>query len=209
MSGATTAAIISTGAQVAGTAISASGSYYSSKAQKTTLEHQAKMADINARVSKINERIAEMGAQSAMQQGTQQVASLTHQAGQLKGRQRATMAANGIDLSVGNAAEVEASTDIMKAVDAGQLKLNAMRTAFGHRTQGMSAANQTLNMQNQARMAQASAAGISPGTSAFTTLLGGASQVASSWYGMSQSGMFDSPQQYASIDALAADKGFW
>lgn len=208
MSGATTAAIISTGAQVASTAISASGSYHSASVQKTSLQSQAKMADINARVSQINERIAEMGAQSAMQQGKQQVAALTHQAGQLKGRQRVTMAANGVDLSAGNAAEIQASTDIMKTIDAGNLKMNALRTAFGHRTQGMSAANQTLNAQNQARLAQASAAGISPGGAATSTLLGGATQVASNWYSMSQSGMFDTPQ-YASIDALAADKGFW
>ncbi len=194
MSGATTAAIVSTGAQVAGTAISASGSYHSAKVQKTSLQTQSKMAEINA-------RIAEMGAQSAMEQGKHQVAALTHQAGQLKGRQRTTLAANGVDLSVGNAAEIHASTDIMKTIDSGNLKMNALRTAFGYRTQGM-------NAMNESRMATANAAGISPGGAAASTLLGGASQVASSWYGMSQAGMFDTPQ-YASIDALAADKGFW
>ncbi|NYT45143.1 hypothetical protein H0A64_09955 [Alcaligenaceae bacterium] len=194
MSGATTAAIVSTGAQVASTAISASGSYHSASVQKTSLDTQARMADINA-------RIAEMGAQSAMQQGKQQVAALTHQTGQLKGRQRATLAANGVDLGVGNAAEIQASTDIMKNIDAGNLKMNALRTAFGYRTQGM-------NATNEASMARANAQGISPGGAAASTLLGGATQVASNWYSMSQTGMFDKPQ-YASIDALAADKGWW
>lgn len=195
MSGATTAAsIVSVGSQVAGTAISASGSYYGAKSQKGNLESQAKMAEINA-------RIAEMGAQSALEQGKHQVASLTMQAGQLKGKQRTTMAANGIDLGVGNAAEVQASTELMKTVDMGTLKMNALRTAFGYRTQGM-------NAKNEAAMARANSSSVSPGGAAFSTLLGGASQVASSWYGMSQAGVFDSPK-YDSIDALAADKGFW
>ena len=197
MSGATTAAIVSTGAQVAGTAISASGAYHSAKVQKTSLETQARMADINA-------RIAEMGAQSAMQQGKQQVAALTHQAGQLKGRQRTTLAANGVDLGVGNAAEIQASTDIMKTIDASNLKMNALRTAFGHRTQGM-------NATNEANMARANAQGISPGGAAASTLLGGATQVAANWYSMSQLGMFDSPRQivYDSLDAAGPAEGWW
>lgn len=195
MSGATTAAMVSVGAQAAGTMISASGAYHSASAQKSALKGQAKLAEINA-------RIAELGAQSALEQGKQQVAQVTHRAGQLKGTQRATMAANGIDLGVGNAAEVQASTDIMKEIDANTAKHNAVRNAWGYRTQGM-------NYMNEARMARANAAGISPSGVAFNTLLGGASQVAASWYGMSQAGLFDSGPQYESLDAAAAAEGWW
>lgn len=196
MSGATSAAsmgAMSIGMQAGGVLTSAMGSHSGASSQKSALKGQARLADINA-------RIAELGAHSALEQGKQQVAQVTHRAGQLKGSQRATMAANGIDLGAGNAAEVQASTDMMKEIDSNTVRHNALRNAWGHRTQSM-------NYTNEANMARANASGISPGGSAFSSLLGGATQVASSWYGMNQGGMFDT--QHASIDALAASKGFW
>ena len=154
--------------QMGGMATSAIGSYYSAATQKATLQGQAAIADTNA-------RIAELGAQSTLNQGQQQVANLTLKAGQLKGSQRAAMAANGIDLGVGNAAEIQASTDIMKEVDANTLEANAVRTAWGYRTQA-------TNYQNEALAARATAGAISPGMSAVSSLLGSAGTVASSWY---------------------------
>jgi hypothetical protein len=93
--------------QIGGALSSAIGSYYSAQSQKNNLRFQSDIAGINA-------RIAELGAQSALNQGQQQVGALTLKAGQIKSSQRAAMAANGIDLGEGNAAEVQASTDIMK-----------------------------------------------------------------------------------------------
>lgn len=102
-------------------------------------------------VGKVNAQIAEMGAQAELQKGEHQVASLTLQAGQLKSRQRAAMAANGIDLGEGNAAEVQASTDIMKEIDKNQIEQNAIRSAWGYRTQGaaqqIEANTQATNIQ--------------------------------------------------------------
>ena len=114
--------------QIGGAASSAIGSYYSAATQKINLKTQANLADINA-------RIAELGAQSALLQGQQQVGALTLNAGRLKSRQRAALAANGVDLGVGSAAEIQASTDIMKTIDANTLEANAVRTAWGMRTQ--------------------------------------------------------------------------
>ncbi len=145
------------------------GSYYSAQSQKINLESQAKIAEINARV-------AELGAQSALNQGQHQVASLTMQAGNLKSRQRASMAANGIDLGVGNAAEIQASTDIMKEIDKNTATANAVRNAFGYRAQG-------VNYQNEALIKRSTAQSISPFGSAATSLLGSAGKVATAWYG--------------------------
>jgi hypothetical protein len=164
--------------QVGGGISSAVGGYYSASAQKASMKAQAAIADTNA-------RIAELGAQSALQQGQQQVAALTMQAGQLKSRQRAAMAANGIDLGVGNAAEVQASTDIMKEIDSATLEANAVRNAWGYRTQA-------VNYQNEALMSRASAKGINPGMTLATSLIGSATSVAGSWYGMKNAGMFGS-----------------
>jgi len=156
--------------QAAGLAASTVGSYYSAKAQKRQLAFDASMADINARIS-------ELGAQSALDQGQRQVGALTMQAGNLKSRQRAAMAANGIDLGEGNAAEIQASTAIMSEMDKNTLEANAVRTAWGYRTQG-------VNFQNQAVMDRATAGAISPFGAGVSSLLTGSGQVASNWYAL-------------------------
>ena len=160
--------------QIGGGVTSAVGSYYSAATNKINLQGQAGIADTNA-------RIAELGAQSALNQGQQQVGALTLKAGQLKSSQRVAMAANGIDLGVGNAAEIQASTDIMKEIDSNTLTSNAVRSAWGYRTQA-------VNYQNEAIMKRGAADGISPGGSAFSSLLGSAGSVAGSWYSLNKSG---------------------
>lgn len=158
--------------QIGGAFTSAIGSYYSAATNKINLQTQAYLADVNA-------RIAELGAQSALAQGEREIGSLTLRAGQLKGSQRAAMAANGIDLGEGNAAEVQASTDIMKEIDANTINANAVRSAFGYRTQG-------VNFQNEAIMKRANADSISPLAAFSSSLLGSAGTVASSWYMMNK-----------------------
>ncbi len=160
--------------QVGGAASSAIGSYYSAATQKAALKGQAEIVAINA-------RIAELGAQSALNQGQQQVGALTLKAGQLKSSQRAAMAANGVDLGVGNAAEIQASTDIMKEIDANTLTANAVRSAWGYRTQA-------VNFENEALTKRATAGAISPFGSAAGSLLGSAASVAGSWYSLNKSG---------------------
>ena len=111
------------------------------------------------------------------------------------------MAANGIDLSTGTAAEIQTSTDIMKDIDVNTLTLNAIQSAWGYRTQA-------VNYQSEAAMKRSAAKGINPGQAAFTSLLGSAGSVASSWYALSKSGAtggdkpagwdssFDNPADY-------------
>lgn len=160
--------------QIGGGVTSAIGGYFSAATQKATLKGQAAVADTNA-------RIAELGAQSALYQGQQQVGALTLKAGQLKSSQRAALAANGVDLSVGSAAEIQASTDIMKEIDANTLIANAVRTAWGHRTQA-------VDFQNEALIKRATAGALSPFGAAASSLLGSATTVASSWYSLNKSG---------------------
>lgn len=181
--------------QAGGLLTSTVGSYYSARSQASSLGHQANIADINA-------RIADLGAESALEQGKQQVAERTLRAGQERGAQRTALAANGVDLSVGSAAEIQASSALMKDIDANTLRANATRNAFGYR---MNASN----LRSQAATSRATARGINPVGSAAMTLLGGASNVASSWYLMQRAGALDSPKQYNSLDAMAVDKGWW
>lgn len=161
---------------VAGMASGAVGSYYSAKNQKIQLEGQARLADINA-------RIAELGAQQELIRGEKEVGQITMQAGRLKSAQRVALAANGVDLGQGNAAELQASTDLMKEIDMNTAQANAVRSAWGYRTQG-------VNMQNDALVKRATAAGIRPGMAAASSLLGSAGQVAGSWYQMNKADAF-------------------
>ena len=163
-----TPASFSLGMQAAGAVSGAIGGFYSAKMTKNQLAFEADMSRINA-------RIAELGARSAFERGQKEVASLTMQAGQLKSRQRAAMAANGIDLGEGNAAEIQASTDLMREIDKQTIEANAVRSAWGYRTEA-------ANLQSSALMKEGSAAGISPLMAGASSLLTGAGQVASSWY---------------------------
>lgn len=163
----------------AGVASNTVGSYWSAKNSKITLEGQAALADVNARIS-------ELGAQQELVKGQQQVGQLTMQAGHLKSTQRTAMAANGIDLGEGNAAEIQASTDIMKEIDKNTAEANAVRSAWGYRTQGM-------NYQNEATVKRGSASGINPGMTAVGSLLSNSGQVAGSWYSMNKAGAFNAP----------------
>lgn len=166
----------STASNVGGAVSTALGAYYDASMQKQSAKHTAAMATINARV-------AELGAQSALLQGKSEVAKLTQQAGRLKSTQKARLAANGVDLGVGNAAEIQASTDIMKEIDTNTIQSNAWRSAWGHRVQAQ-------NYLNQADAARITAKGINPYMSAANSLMGDSGQVASQWYGLQQQGAF-------------------
>ncbi len=154
--------------QIGGSVSGAAGSYYSAKSQASSLQFQSDIAGINARV-------AELGAQSELMKGERYVGVLTMRAGRVKSSQRAAMAANGIDLGEGNAAEVQASTDIMKEIDSNTLQANAVRSAWGYRTR-------SVNYQNEAVLRSATADTISPFASAATSMLGSAGGVANTWY---------------------------
>lgn len=166
-------ASLSLGLQTAGAVSGAIGGFYSSKMAKNQLSFEADMARINARV-------AELGARSAFERGQQEVAGLTMRAGQLKSKQRAAMAANGIVLGEGNAAEIQASTDIMREVDKATLEANAVRSAWGYRVDAS-------NLQSSALMKDGAAAGTSPLAAGASSLLTSATKVASNWYGKSTS----------------------
>ncbi|WP_369952268.1 hypothetical protein [Ralstonia syzygii] len=174
----------------AGVAANTVGSYFSAQQQKTALDAQAGVDDINA-------RMAESGAQSALYQGQQQEISARMRTAQLKSSQRTALAANGVDLGSDSAVNVLTSTDVMGDIDANTIAANAVRAAFGYRTQA-------TNFQNDALMKRASASAISPIGSAAGTLLSSAGQVAGNWYLMKKNGLFDTPASSGS----GSDMGF-
>lgn len=167
-------------AQTASAVTSAVGSYYGARSQQISARGAADIADINAGQS-------ELAAQQELARGNAEVAAVTRRAGQVKSAQRAALAANGVDLGVGSAAETLTSTDIQKEEDINTITANAVRAAWGQRMQA-------TNFTNEALTKRAGADSISPGMAGFTSLLGGATQVASSWYTLNKAGVLNTPK---------------
>jgi hypothetical protein len=170
----------------------------------------AEASDLNSWVSQQNAAMSERGAEFELQKGNFEQGKLSLQAGQLKSTQRASMAANGVDLSEGNAAEVQASTDLMKDIDMSTIASNAVRSAFGYRQQAVNDNIQSLNAEMQAAnyrtaagnqtmegisdvmkanvygidasVNNSAADSVSPTSMAMTSLMSGAGNVATSWY---------------------------
>ena len=153
-----------------GTINSAVGTYYASQAQASALAHQAEMQIINS-------RIMERAAQSRMLQGEKEIGRLSLKAGKLKSAQKVSLAANGVVLGSGNAAEIIASTDLLKEIDTNQIFQNAVQDSWAMRARATNAMTSALTNQ-------AAASSISPFGSATGTLLSGAGEVAKQWYAL-------------------------
>ena len=185
----------SLGMQAAGAAMGTVGSYYSAQNTKSNLQMQANLADTNA-------QIAELGAQSALAQGAKEEQRSRLQTTALKKSQRVAMAANGVDLGQGSAAEILTSTDLMGDIDANTIKANAVRNAWGYRTQA-------TNYQNQALTNRASASSISPMGGAVSSLLGSAGAVGQSWYQFNQEGAQGFGKKAVMQDSGKATGSWW
>ena len=107
--------------------------------------------------------------------GDQQLNNSELRSAQLFGTQRATLAANGVDLGSGSANEVLATTKYMGERDALTIQNNTANQVWGYKTQGQ-------NYTSEAAADSATANAINPRMAAATSLLGGAGTVASNWY---------------------------
>lgn len=143
-------------------------SFYSAQMAKENLNFQKDMAAINA-------RMAENTAQSILDQGNKLQSQVSLRAGKAVGAQKASQGARGVAIGEGSAAEEVATTNLMKEMDMMTINANAVRQAWAARTQA-------TNYGNAALMAGTSANSISPMSAAGTSLMNGATSVASSWY---------------------------
>lgn len=148
----------------ASTVFSTVGAYRNSQSAKAAYEYQAEVARNNATVN-------EWKAQDAITRGQTDEANRRMQTAQLKGRQRAAMAARGVDLGEGSALNILTDTDYMGEIDALTIRDNANREAWAFRSAG---ANDTAN----AGLLSTRASNESPGREAFTSLISSASKVA-------------------------------
>lgn len=156
----------------AGAGASAAGAQQAAKVQQASLLYDSQVASNNA-------TIAEWQAQDAITQGGAQVQAIQMNAMAMKSSQRTAMAANGIDTTEGSANNVLTSTDYLAAVDVNTARDNALKAAWGYRTQGVGYKDSAANALNARDT-------ISPSSAAALSLLGSSGQVASSWYSMNK-----------------------
>jgi hypothetical protein len=164
-------------------AMSAVGALQSSQAAGKTAAATQLSEEQQAQVQSNNATIATWDASDAITAGAQKAQQSQLSTGTLLSTQRATMAANGVDLTQGSAANVQASTKYQGETDVNTINANAARTAWGY-------ANQAQTDTNNSETLRAAASQISPAQATQTSLLGGASQVAGSWYGLNKQGAF-------------------
>ncbi|HJA17744.1 MAG TPA: hypothetical protein H9960_06425 [Candidatus Duodenibacillus intestinigallinarum] len=114
------------------TIINAFGSIGITNKSNAILQSQANIARLNAQMMEFN-------AQQRLRSAEKDQVRLTMQAGQVKGSQKAAIAANGLATNEGSAVEVLSSTDIIKEIDSNQIKENAQRDYWGMRMQAAGA----------------------------------------------------------------------
>ncbi len=178
---ATTAGAVGAGATVAGVAGAtattaglsamqalALGAMVGSTVLSTTSAYQ--QGQVAKEAAKNSAQMAEYAAQDAARRGEEDAAAIQRKGAALKSAQQASLAAKGLDLRYGTAADMQDQTDFFTQSDAATARDNARREAWNTRAQG----RQRLALgQADAMNAQYQAAG---------SLLGGAGQVASKWY---------------------------
>lgn len=165
--------------------INAIGGISVSRYNNAILQSQANIARLNAQMMEEN-------AQAVFRSTEKAIAQKTMAAGRTKSKQRASLAANGIAVGEGSAAELQASTDIIKELDVNEMKANATRQAWGYRMKA-------VGYESSALMAEASKANV--GWNFASSLLGTASQVSNQYLYMRANGVFgDGTQKPAPIE---------
>lgn len=111
-----------TAAVLASTALTAYGQYGQSRAQK--------------KAATANLQYAEMAAEDVEARGREEIAAYQRQLSQVTGQQRVGLAAQGIDLTQGTAAEIARQTADIGSRDIAMIRRNIEREAWGIRTTG-------------------------------------------------------------------------
>lgn len=108
-----TLALIAIGTQVAGTVVSTVGS--------------VKQANFERKVANENQKLENERIVDAMQRGEVEARDAARRQAQLRGAQRAAMAANGVDLSFGSAADLLADSAMASAEEQSNIRKNTDR----------------------------------------------------------------------------------
>lgn len=132
----------------------------------------AASARYNAQVSEMNAKIMDQNARDALERGKMEEQQKRFEIAALTGRQRAAMAANGVDLSFGSPLDTIVDTAMLGELDALTIRSNAAREAYDYKVAGANGRADAALSRSSARSAQTGGY-----LSAFGTVLGGASEI--------------------------------
>lgn len=154
------------------------GAYSSAALQKAALRSQARLDEINAKMS-------DAAARAELVRSEREQQAIRLRGANVKGSQRAAIAAGGIDMASSPTVDaVLGTTDYFTEADAIQAEANGIRAAWGQRINAG-------NLRRSAAGKRATASAISPLLAGVTSAIGSAGQLASSWYSMDKVGAFD------------------
>jgi hypothetical protein len=145
--------MISLGLTAVGTGVSVMGAVNQSKAAQETANRNAAIAD--------------QQAADAIKRGEKDAIEVQRRAAALKSSQRVNLAAKGLDLSYGTAADLQDQTDFFGQSDVATTRTNARKEAWARKSQ-------SANFQAEALSS-------SPWLAGGSTFLAGAGQVADKW----------------------------
>lgn len=131
----------------------------------------------NKAIAKNNAIMNEYAAQDAERRGEKEAQDVRRKAAALKGTQRSLMAARGLDLGVGTAADVVEQTDFFGREDQATSRANAAKEAWRYRVAGQQGLSVASAESSQANLKM------------FSTLLGTGGTVADHWYRRNLDGM--------------------
>ena len=134
----------------------------------------AQQAGYMARVAQTNAAIERANAAASVSAGNYSEEMSKLRTGSLVGSQRAAQGANNVDVNMGSAAAVQASTRTVGAMEAAMIHYNAAREAYGHQVQA-------VGLQSQAALYRRAGLGAleEAGYKSASTIIAGASSLSS------------------------------
>lgn len=164
-------------ATIAGGLVSAGGAVMGGMNAASTAAYQAGVA-------RNNEAMAQAAAKDALKRGAIEASKSAAQTRQLIGRERATLAGNGVDVNSGSALDIVSNTETAGATDELTIRDNANRQRIGYLNQGANFAGEAA--LDQTASSNAVVGGLAEG---FGTALTTGGNVASKWYAYNQQGI--------------------
>jgi hypothetical protein len=119
----------------------ASNASDNAKAQANAMREQLAFQN---KVLEINQKVSDSQFKDAIARGEEEVAANSGRARKILAAQTVALAAQGVDISQGAAADVQRETELLSAMDAVKIRNNAWREAYGFK---VDAYNQALQGQ--------------------------------------------------------------
>lgn len=133
---------------------SIAGTYVQFLQMQDAAEWQRIQADWDRQNAEQNRQFADILAIDALRRGSLEAGKFKQKVRQLRGSQRAALAAQGIDVDSGDAADIQVETERMGTIDAETIKSNAWREAWGYKVQAVNYGAQGAGASLSGRLAE-------------------------------------------------------